>query len=88
MAVNEVRARKLLNLVLRHHPEIIGITLDENGWADVDALLLALSINDLPMTFDDLVKIVETNKKRRFAFNAERTRIRSSQGDNEAIDLD
>jgi RNA:NAD 2'-phosphotransferase (TPT1/KptA family) len=28
MSVNEVRARKLLDLVLRHRPEIIGITLD------------------------------------------------------------
>jgi putative RNA 2'-phosphotransferase len=77
MAVSAVHARKFLNLVLRHHPEIIGITLDENGWADVDALLLALSIHDLPMTIDDLVNVVEANKKRRLAFNAQRTRIRS-----------
>jgi putative RNA 2'-phosphotransferase len=87
MPVNMVRASKFLSLVLRHHPEIIGITLDKNGWADVDALLLALSIRDLPMTFEDLVTVVETNRKRRFAFDEERKRIRASQGHSVAVDL-
>ena len=27
---------KFLSLVLRHEPEQIGLTLDEEGWADVD----------------------------------------------------
>jgi len=30
---------KYLCFILRHHPEKIGITLDEHGWADVDELL-------------------------------------------------
>ena len=25
-----------LSLILRHKPEVIGITLDEHGWADID----------------------------------------------------
>ena len=29
---------KLMSLVLRHQPEKIGLTLDENGWADVEEM--------------------------------------------------
>mgnify|MGYP000508917448 FL=1 len=34
---------KYLCFILRHHPEKIGITLDEHGWADVDELLAGIS---------------------------------------------
>ena len=54
---------------------------------DVDALLMALSRHDLPITFDELATVVETNSKRRFAFNADRRRIRVSQGHSVAVDL-
>ena len=38
---------KYLCFILRHHPEKIGITLDEHGWADVDELLAgALCVGD------------------------------------------
>jgi len=30
---------KFLSYILRHHPEAIGLTLDGEGWADVDELL-------------------------------------------------
>ena len=30
---------KFISLILRHRPEVIGITLDEHGWANVDELL-------------------------------------------------
>jgi len=33
------RKSKFLSLVLRHRPDKIGITLDENGWVDVQDLL-------------------------------------------------
>ena len=31
---------KFLSLVLRHSPETIGLKLDENGWADVEELII------------------------------------------------
>jgi putative RNA 2'-phosphotransferase len=34
-----VSTSKFLSLVLRHQPEVIGLALDENGWADVDDLV-------------------------------------------------
>ena len=30
---------KFLSLVLRHHPEAIGISLDTHGWAEVNVLI-------------------------------------------------
>ena len=30
---------KFLSYVLRHQPEAIGLTLDGEGWADIDALI-------------------------------------------------
>lgn len=31
-----VKTSRFLSLVLRHKPEIIGISLDEHGWANVE----------------------------------------------------
>jgi len=28
---------KYMSLILRHRPEVIGITLDEHGWANVES---------------------------------------------------
>ncbi len=34
---------KFISLILQHRPEVIGITLDEHGWANVDELLAGIS---------------------------------------------
>ncbi len=36
---NDIKLGRFLCLILRHHPEAAGITLDEHGWADVGELL-------------------------------------------------
>lgn len=33
------RLSKFISMILRHKPEVIGITLDEHGWANVDELV-------------------------------------------------
>lgn len=33
------KTSKFLSYVLRHHPELINLNLDENGWANVDELI-------------------------------------------------
>ncbi|MCY7351608.1 MAG: RNA 2'-phosphotransferase, partial [Cytophagaceae bacterium] len=74
------RLSKFLSLVLRHQPETIGITLDENGWTDVAALLGKLKNRGFRIGLDELRHAVETNSKKRFALNADETRIRANQG--------
>ena len=34
------RISKFLSLLLRHQPETIGLNLDQNGWVDVEELIL------------------------------------------------
>ena len=71
---------KFLSLVLRHSPEKIDLELDSAGWANVDDLLTKMNSNGQSINFDILQFIVETNKKKRFAFNSDKTKIRANQG--------
>lgn len=78
---------KYLSYILRHHPESAGITLDENGWADVEELIQKSAVQNIIFTFEQLNTIVIQNDKQRFIFNESRTMIRASQGHSVAIDL-
>lgn len=78
---------KFLSFVLRHHPEEIGIILDENGWVDVNVLIDACNKKSTHLTLELLKEIVETNDKKRFSFNDDYTKIRANQGHSIDIDL-
>ncbi|MFN1218350.1 RNA 2'-phosphotransferase [Chryseobacterium kwangjuense] len=89
--MNEIenkRISKFLSLILRHQPETIQLKLDENGWADVSELITKSAKGRMHFNFEDLEEVVETNNKKRFAFNEDKTRIRASQGHSIDIDLD
>jgi putative RNA 2'-phosphotransferase len=73
--------------VLRHQPGQIGLTLDAQGWADVDELLLRANQHGVALTRPLLNAVVEQNDKQRFAFNVDGTRIRANQGHSIKIDL-
>jgi putative RNA 2'-phosphotransferase len=81
-----VRKSKLLSLVLRHEPSAIGLSLDSNGWADVGELLAKAGAAGTVISLEELKEIVETNEKRRFHLDSERSRIRANQG--HSIDVD
>lgn len=70
---------KFLSLILRHKPEWIGITLDEHGWADVGELVKGIS-KETPFDETILEFIVRTDKKKRYQFNEDHTKIRACQG--------
>lgn len=82
-----VRLSKFLSLVLRHKPEEIGLTLDENGWADVDELIRLAGKKGRPLTRPLLDRIVAENDKKRFAYSEDGRRIRASQGHSIEVDL-
>lgn len=82
-----VKTSKFLSLVLRHQPEVIGLTLDANGWATVEDLLAKARSAGTPLTRELLDKVVSENDKKRFAFSDDGTRIRASQGHSVEIDL-
>src|SRR5689334_5272507 len=78
---------KLLSLVLRHEPEYIGITLDNEGWTKVPELIEKINHKGIDLDFATLQIIVDTNDKKRFSFNHDKTLIRASQGHSVEIEL-
>lgn len=78
---------KFLSYVLRHNPDKLGITLDENGWTSVAVLLEKINVEPYSLSMSALEDVVATNNKKRFAFNEDKTMIRASQGHSVNIDL-
>lgn len=72
---------------MRHEPEHIGLTLDQEGWAAVPELIEKINEQGVGLDFATLQIIVDTNDKKRFAFNDDKTRVRANQGHSIDIDL-
>ncbi|WP_367870440.1 RNA 2'-phosphotransferase [Luteolibacter sp. Populi] len=85
--MNHKDISKFLSLVLRHEPEKIGITLDENGWTDCQTLIEAAGRRGKRFDRDTLVKIVSDNDKQRFALSEDGRWIRANQGHSVPVDL-
>lgn len=82
-------AGKFITLILRHKPEIIGIKLDEHGWANVDEMIEGINKSKkYTITKEDLENIVRTNNKNRFSFNEDKTKIRANQGHSIPVDVE
>lgn len=79
---------KFLSFVLRHQPQLIGLTLNENGWANVEELIKGSATKEVYFTKEELEEIVATNSKKRFAFNNSKDCIRANQGHSIAINLE
>ena len=73
------RLSKFISMILRHKPQVIGITLDEHGWADVDELIKGINETGEEVEFskDTLETIVKTDKKQRYSFSQDRILIRA-----------
>lgn len=78
---------KLISLVLRHHPEALGLTMDGHGWVETEALVEKLNAIQ-PFDLSMLEEIVRTDNKQRYSFNADRSRIRANQGHSLPVDLE
>lgn len=74
-------------MALRHKPETIGVTLDAEGWADVDALLAGCARAGHIISLPLLKQIVADNDKKRFTFSDDFRRIRAAQGHSVEVQL-
>lgn len=74
---------KQLSYVLRHRPDKVGITLDEQGWTNAELLCQALNI-----TYEELADIITNNNKQRFEFDITGDLVRARQGHSIPVDLD
>ena len=82
------RTGKFISLILRHNPQVIGIELDKAGWAVVDDLLAGLRRKGHAISFEQLEEIVETNDKKRYRFNEDKTLICANQGHSLNLELE
>ncbi|TWU48692.1 RNA 2'-phosphotransferase [Rubripirellula tenax] len=77
---NRVSTSKFLSLVLRHKPEVVGMTLDEEGWLSIRDLIASANERGKHLTLELLHEVVATSDKQRFALSDDGLRIRASQG--------
>lgn len=83
------KTSKFLSLILRHKPEVIGITLDKNGWADVSGLIAGVNRNGkYYLDMKTLEEIVHTDEKQRYSFSSDKKKIRANQGHSIQVDVE
>ncbi len=66
---------KYLAYILRHRPDVAGISLDKEGWCDVEELLQKTKI-----TRGVLYDIVDGDDKQRYTFSPDGKKVRANQG--------
>ncbi len=76
-------ASKFLSLILRHKPQLVGLELDEHGWAQVDELCRRTKFNRAT-----LEQIVAHDDKQRYSFSADGNFIRANQGHSIPVDAE
>ena len=81
------KTSRFISMILRHKPGVIGITLDEHGWANVSELVEGEN-KVHPLDMETLEEIVRTNEKQRFSFNEDKTKIRANQGHTIPVDVE
>jgi putative RNA 2'-phosphotransferase len=84
MSKRIVETSKFLSFVLRHQPDAIGLVLDSEGWADIDALIAAAQKDGKRIDRALIEEVVATNDKKRFALSDDGLRIRAVQGHSSA----
>lgn len=78
-----------ISLILRHKPEVIGISLNEHGWADVNELLEGINRSGkYTIDMHILEEIVRTDNKQRYSFNEDKTMIRANLGHSIPVDVE
>jgi putative RNA 2'-phosphotransferase len=87
MDADLTRISKFLSLVLRHKPEEIGLTLDGQGWAELEDLIACAGRHGRRLDRSLIERVVATNDKKRFALSEDGRKIRASQGHSVEVDL-
>lgn len=85
----QTKISKFLSYVLRHNPDAIGLHIDDNGWANIDALINKASDSDEieTLTIEQLKEVVASSDKKRFIISEDGNKIRANQGHSIKINL-
>lgn len=79
---------RFLAWVLRHAPHEVGLCLDAEGWAPVDAVLGACHARGVPLDREGLARLVAESDKQRFGLSPDGRMIRAVQGHSIPVRLD
>ena len=80
-------ASKFMSYVLRHHPEDIGLSLDENGWAEISSLVARARQHHKPLSPKLIQEVIARSGKQRFIRSADGRYIRAGYGHSIDVDL-
>ena len=80
MSKKSTDTSKFLSYVLRHEPEAIELSLDKEGWAVIDDLILRAGNKGYALDKDLIFNVVESSEKKRFTISEDGLRIRAAQG--------
>lgn len=70
-----------LSYLLRHHPEDIGLEMDEHGWVSVEELIEKINAGQkYNIDTDILNEIVAADTKGRYRYDEEKIKIKACQG--------
>ncbi|GBG57536.1 putative RNA 2'-phosphotransferase [Sporomusaceae bacterium FL31] len=80
MSSQNQEVSKFLSYVLRHQPESIGLTLDSEGWANIDQLIASAAKTGRILDRHLIESVVEHSDKKRFSISDDGDSIRAVQG--------
>lgn len=80
-----VKISKYLSYILRHKPSAGNISLDKEGWVDVNDIIQGAKNGKIPVTLEEIQAAVEYNPKKRFELNGKR--IRAVQGHSVKVEI-
>ncbi|MCF3126039.1 RNA 2'-phosphotransferase [Acinetobacter soli] len=79
--MNEKAISQYLSFILRHKPEEIDLTLDHEGWANIEELISkSQPIKNITLDEEIIKNIVSTSDKKRFQISDDGKLIRAVQG--------
>lgn len=81
------KTSRYISLILRHKPEVAGISLDKNGLVSVSELINGVNKTQ-HLTVELLDQIVDTDEKQRYSYNEDKTMTRANQGHSIEVDVE
>lgn len=81
------RIGRRLARILRHEPELVGLTLGPGGWVAVNDVVKAFKGTPTPLKHAQIEAIVSSDDKQRFSLSEDGRYIRAAQGHSVEVDL-
>ncbi len=82
-----MKVSRFLSYVLRHEPASIGLSLDSEGWAELDELIKCSVRHGKKLDRRTILNVIANSDKQRFSIDESGTRIRANQGHSIPVDL-